>query len=166
MDTATAATEAQNLIENLKFTQDLWVVLVPLALMCIDIATGFVNAWAKHDIRSAIMRQGLARKFGELVIIGIAQLFLYAVGLPKGIASGVSFYIGIMELISICENLDKLGVPIPKFVKRALKSAEDKITKEEKKEETSSEQQDQTKKKTRKRGGKKSEQSDDSPSDV
>ena len=163
MDTATAATEAQNLIENLRFTQDLWVVLVPLALMGIDIATGFVNAWAKHDIRSAIMRQGLARKFGELVIIGIAQLFLFAVGLPKGIASGVSFYIGIMELISICENLDKLGVPIPKFVKRALKSAEDKITKEEKKEERP---QEQTMKKTRKKGGKKNEQSDDTPSDV
>ena len=163
MDTATAATEAQNLIENLRFTQDLWVVLVPLALMGIDIATGFVNAWAKHDIRSAIMRQGLARKFGELVIIGIAQLFLFAVGLPKGIASGVSFYIGIMELISICENLDKLGVPIPKFVKRALKSAEDKIAKEEKKEER---QQEQTMKKTRKKGGKKNEQSDDTPSDV
>lgn len=163
MDTATAATEAQNLIENLKFTQDLWVVLVPLVLMGIDIATGFVNAWAKHDIRSAIMRQGLARKFGELVIIGIAQLFLYAVGLPKGIASGVSFYIGIMELISICENLDKLGVPIPKFVKRALKSAEDKIAKEEK---TETEQQNQATKKTRKKGGKKNEQSDDAPSDV
>lgn len=163
MDTTTAAAEAQNLIESLKFTQDLWVVLVPLVLMCIDIATGFVNAWAKHDIRSAIMRQGLARKFGELVIIGIAQLFLFAVGLPKGIASGVSFYIGIMELISICENLDKLGVPIPKFVKRALKSAEDKITKEEKKEERP---QEQTMKKTRKKGGKKNEQSDDTPSDV
>lgn len=129
-----ATTEAENVISGLKFTQDLWVVLVPLILMAVDIATGFINAWAKHDIKSSIMRQGLARKFGELVIIGIAQLFLYAVGLPKGIASGVSFYIGIMELISICENLDKLGVPIPKFVKRALHSAEEKITNEKSKE--------------------------------
>lgn len=130
-----AAEQAQNLILGFEFTQDLWVVLVPLILMAVDIATGFINAWAKHDIKSSIMRQGLARKFGELVIIGIAQLFLYAVGLPRGIASAVSIYIGIMEMISICENLDKLGVPIPKFVKKALRSAEEKIIHEEKKEE-------------------------------
>lgn len=155
MDVTTAASEAQNVIENLQFTQDLWVVFVPLILMGVDIATGFINAWAKHDIKSSIMRQGLARKFGELVIIGIAQLFLYAVGLPKGIASGVSFYIGLMELISICENLDKLGVPIPKFVKRALHSAEEKLSKE-KKEEVPEE------KPARKKGGRKNAKSDES----
>ena len=32
-----------------------------------------------------------------------------------------------MELISICENLDKMGVPIPKFIKKALRNAEYKI---------------------------------------
>lgn len=156
MDPTTAAAEAQNLIEKLSFTQDLWIVLVPCILMAVDIATGFINAWAKHDIKSSIMRQGLARKFGELVIIGIAQLFLYAVGLPKGIASGVSFYIGIMELISICENLDALGVPIPRFVKRALRSAKEKLSKEdEKKEEVPAP------KKPRKKGGKKDDTKQD-----
>ena len=123
--------------------------------MAVDIATGFINAWAKHDIKSSIMRQGLARKFGELVIIGIAQLFLYAVGLPKGIASGVSFYIGIMELISIMENLDELGVPIPKFVRRALRSAKEKLAKEESSEE------DPETKKSRKKGGKKNDTKQD-----
>lgn len=122
--------EVKDVIQNLHFTKDFWVVVVPCILMAVDIATGFVNAWAKHNIKSAIMRQGLARKFGELVIIGIAQLFFYSLGLSKVIVSGVSFYIGIMELISICENLDKLGVPIPKFIKRALHDAQEKLAKE------------------------------------
>jgi toxin secretion/phage lysis holin len=144
-----ATNEAQNVISSLQFTQDLWVVFVPLILMAADIATGFINAWAKHNIKSAIMRQGLARKFGELVIIAIAQLFLYAVGLPKTIASGVSFYIAIMELISICENLDKLGVPIPKFVKKALHSAEEQITNEKKEENGKSKKKGGTKNDTK-----------------
>lgn len=122
--------EVQEVIQNLRFTRDFWVIVVPCVLMAVDIATGFVNAWSKHSIKSAIMRQGLARKFGELVVIGIAQLFLYSMGLPKVVVSGVSFYIAIMELISICENLDKLGVPIPKFLKMALHDAQDKLTKE------------------------------------
>lgn len=124
--------EVKEIIQNLHFTKDFWIVVVPCILMAIDIATGFVNAWAKHNIKSAIMRQGLARKFGELVIIGIAQLFFYSLGLSKVIVSGVSFYIGIMELISICENLDKLGVPIPRFIKRALHDAQEKMAKEPK----------------------------------
>ena len=123
--------EVKNAIQNLHFTKDFWVVVVPCILMAVDIATGFVNAWAKHSIKSAIMRQGLARKFGELVIIGMAQLFFYSLGLPKAMVSGVSFYIGIMELISICENLNKLGVPIPEFIKKALHDAQDKLSKEQ-----------------------------------
>ena len=31
-----------------------------------------------------------------------------------------------MELISICENLDALGVPIPKFISKALANARKK----------------------------------------
>lgn len=114
-------------LQNLKFSRDFWVVLMPSILMAIDVVTGFVNAWARRIIKSSVMRQGLARKFGELVVIGIAQLFFYAVGMPKYAVVGISTYIILMELISICENLDKLGVPIPKFIKRALTKAEEQF---------------------------------------
>ena len=40
-----------------------------------------------------------------------------------------------MELISICENFEELGVPIPKFIKRALAVTNDKIVNEEKKDD-------------------------------
>lgn len=119
--------DMNELMQNLKFSKDFWVVLMPSILMAIDVVTGFVNAWARSIIKSSVMRQGLARKFGELVVIGIAQLFFYGVGMPKYAVVGISTYIILMELISICENLDKLGVPIPKFIKRALTKAEEKI---------------------------------------
>ena len=114
-------------IQQLRFANDFWVVLMPSILMTIDVITGFVNAWARSNIKSAVMRQGLARKFGELVVIGIAQLFFYGAGMPKYAVMLISTYIILMELISICENLDKLGVPIPKFIKEALTKAEEKI---------------------------------------
>lgn len=116
-----------DVFNKITFANDFWVVMLPAILMALDIITGFVNAWAKNDIKSSVMRQGLARKFGELVIIAIGQLFFYGVGLPKYIVAGISTYIILMELISICENLKKLGVPIPKFIDRALASAEKQI---------------------------------------
>lgn len=116
-----------DVLKQIKFANDFWVVMLPAILMALDIVTGFVNAWSKNDIKSSVMRQGLARKFGELVVIAIGQLFFYGVGLPKYIVAGISTYIILMELISICENLKKLGVPIPKFISRALAGAEKQI---------------------------------------
>lgn len=116
-----------DIFNQVHFANDFWVVLLPAVLMALDIITGFVNAWSKNDIKSSVMRQGLARKFGELVVIAIGQLFFYGVGLPKYVVAGVSTYIILMELISICENLKKLGVPIPKFIDRALANAEKQV---------------------------------------
>ena len=118
-------------MDHLSFSNDVWVVLLPCILMALDIVTGFVNAWIKGEVKSSVMRQGLAKKFGELVVISIAQILLYAVGLPVTAASGVSIYICFMETVSICENLDKLGVPIPNFIKKAMQKAGDKLSGEE-----------------------------------
>ena len=101
--------------------------MLPSILMALDVATGFINAWAKNEIKSSVMRQGLARKFGELTIIAIGQLFFYGIGLPRYCIGFISFYIIFMELVSIAENLDKLGVPIPKFIHKVLSNAENKI---------------------------------------
>ena len=122
-------TEFTEIMNNLNFANNFWVVMMPTILMVLDVATGFVNAWSKREIKSSIMRQGLARKFGELTVIGIGQLFFFGLGLPKYCVGFVSFYIMLMELVSIAENLDKLGVPIPKFIKKVLSNAENKINK-------------------------------------
>lgn len=115
------------ILESLKFTSDFWIVMLPSILMAFDVATGFINAWAKNQIKSSVMRQGLARKFGELTVIAIGQLFFYGLGLPKYYVVFISFYIIIMELVSIAENLDKLGVPLPKAIKKVLNNAEKKM---------------------------------------
>lgn len=119
--------ELTEIMNNLKFTNNFWVVMLPTILMVLDVATGFINAWAKNCIKSSVMREGLARKFGELTIIAIGQLFFFGIGLPRYCVGFISFYIILMELVSIAENLDKLGVPIPKFIKKVLSNAEEKI---------------------------------------
>lgn len=127
--------ELKELVEQFQFSSSFWMVLLPVAMMAIDIVTGFINAWVKGEIKSSILRKGIAKKAGELVIILLGELFVIGMNLPVGICCGISIYIIVMELISIFENLDKLGVPIPKFVSKALHDTAEKINEEDEKED-------------------------------
>lgn len=129
-----------NILDKVKFANEIWVFIIPGVLMVIDILTGSLNAWAKSNFKSFKMREGLVKKCGEITILAIGQLFTIGLVLPTYIMSGISFYIIFMELISICENLQKMGVPIPKFIKKALddteKALEEKESVNSKKEDT------------------------------
>lgn len=122
-------------ISQFHFRNELWVLFIPLGLMAIDILTGIVKAWAKNDFKSAIMRAGLAKKAGEIMILVVGELISYGLMLPDAIMNGVSFYIIFMEIMSILENADELGIPIPKFVKDVINNVDDKLQHGDKKDE-------------------------------
>ena len=107
-------------------------LVLPFSLMVIDFMTGIFNAWATGHLKSYRMREGLNKKFAEISMIVISIIFTWILELPMYIMYGIIAYVIIMELISICENLDKMGVPIPKFIKLALRNAEYKIQNHEK----------------------------------
>ncbi len=111
------------LLQGFKFTNEWWVLILPLSLMLIDFLTGSINAWSNNDFKSKKMRSGLNKKVGEIAIIVIGELFTYSLFLPDYIMTGISGYIILMELTSVLENLNKMGVPIPKFIAQSLSNA-------------------------------------------
>jgi toxin secretion/phage lysis holin len=111
--------------------EDYRPVALPFTLMVIDFLTGIVNAWATGHIKSYKMRTGLNKYFAEICMVIIGLIFTWTLRVPRYIVYGIVCYVSIMELISICENLDKMGVPIPKFIKSALRNAEYKIQNED-----------------------------------
>jgi toxin secretion/phage lysis holin len=114
-------------VEQFHFRNELWVLFIPLGLMAIDVLTGVIKAWAHNDFQSAIMRAGLAKKAGEIMILVVGELISYGMMLPDSIMNGISFYIIFMEIMSIMENLDELGIPIPKFVRDVINNVDDKL---------------------------------------
>lgn len=124
--------EIKELLNTFHFTNDIWTVMLPVILMAIDIITGITNAWIKNELNSSVLRKGLGKKLGEITAILIGEIFVIGFGLTSLVADGISLYVIIMELISICENLEKLGVPIPKFIKNALATANKDIKDDEK----------------------------------
>lgn len=99
-------------------------------MMAIDIVTGFLNAWKKKQVKSSVMRTGLAKKVGEICVILIGVAIVKGTTAPHYILAGLAFYISLMEAVSIAENLDKLGVPIPKWFKKAIGTLKDTIQNE------------------------------------
>lgn len=114
-------------LDRIHFTSVLWVLLLPLALMGLDIITGLVKAWSNEDFKSKKMRTGLSKKIGEIAIIVIGELFQYSLTLPTYIMTCVSLYISFMELMSNVENLNELGVPLPAFLTKVLQSVDDSL---------------------------------------
>ena len=124
-----------NIISQFHFRNELWVLFIPLGLMAIDVLSGVIKAWAHNDFQSSIMRSGLAKKAGEIVILVVGELVSFGLLLPEAVMNGISFYIIFMEIMSILENADALGIPIPKFVKDVINNANDQLQNGHKKEE-------------------------------
>lgn len=114
------------MLQRINFTNRYWVVLLPLVLMAADIITGWIQATVNGTWDSTKMRKGLYRKSGELLIIILAYVISVAVSLPFDVAAFIAGYVIIMELLSVCENLDQAGLPMPTWIiKRLGKVAKD-----------------------------------------
>lgn len=113
-------------IKEITFTHRYWILLLPLILMAADIVTGWIQATINGTWDSTKMRKGLYRKSGELLVIVVTYAVSAAISLPFDAAAFVAGYIIVMEILSVCENLNQAGLPIPTWiVKRLGKVAKD-----------------------------------------
>ena len=112
---------------NLQFTNIWWALILPLILMVLDVITGYYNAWKNEEIDSSKMRDGLGKKCAELCYIVVGFLFKFAFGAGP-IMYFIVIYVCYMEIVSLAENCDKLGVNLPEKLRNKLnnKDKEDK----------------------------------------
>ena len=90
---------------------------VLIACTVIDYITGICKAWRRGEISSEVGFNGIARKVIMFLFVGLANIIdVHMLGNSATLKTAVClFYIG-NEGISIVENAEKLGVPIPKFL--------------------------------------------------
>jgi toxin secretion/phage lysis holin len=129
-----------------------WAVIVWLACVVLDYATGSWAARSNGEWSSAVARAGLWHKLGEIVAVLVAALCDIAIsviiggsGLDLGIAVNtfvtpvVLLWYIITELGSITENADKLGAPVPQWLIKGLEQYKNKLDPEAKQEEKTKE---------------------------
>lgn len=112
--------ELLNLMPKMKFISEFVFYLVPLIFMLCDIVSGLAKAYVQKNIISHKMRSGIIKKCGEMMIIILTAVVVYSVQWPHQIIAIVSVYMILMEIISIMENLDGIGVPIPKWIEKTI----------------------------------------------
>lgn len=116
------------IFEQITFTSQTWVWALPIIMMAFDIVTGYLNAWAKHEIQSSKMRSGIVKKAGEISAILILEIITFAVQIPFDLVKFFSALITFTEINSIIENLDKMGVPIPVWLRSRINNDIDNMT--------------------------------------
>ena len=99
------------------------VIRVLLIVMFFDILTGVAQAVIQKTLDSHIAFNGIAKKAVCLMIVALtytltSQIAGVDAGAPVG-QTVAGFYIAV-EVISILEKADSIGVPIPDFLRTAL----------------------------------------------
>ena len=113
----------------------LGIVSIPIVMlicaMIIDYATGMMAAWTNSELSSKRGVRGIVKKVGYLALVVAAMIldWLISQGLQQinvdlhysvFFAVLVAVWLIINELISTLENLSRMGVPIPNFMKKLI----------------------------------------------
>lgn len=98
------------------------IALCLLAFIVLDIVSGLIAAFTRHDYASSIMRTGLYHKLSEIFAFFFAvvcDILLPYIGitLPLVISKGTAIYIIVMECGSIIENIGKANPDLGKHLK-------------------------------------------------
>lgn len=94
---------------------------VVLAFILSDLLTGLLAALKNKEFKSAIMREGLFNKLGELAALGLAIMCdkfapLVNIELPVDLVVAVAAYLVLMEIGSVLENIRKLSPAAANFL--------------------------------------------------
>lgn len=99
-----------------------------IALQCLVIAialdylSGLIKAYFTKTLSSKIGFKGILKKLGYLILVAVAVLVDRVAGNTGAIRTLVIYYFVANEGLSIIENLSVTNIPIPAFLKNALKN--------------------------------------------
>ena len=104
-------------------------VNVLITFVVIDYIMGVMVAYSKHELSSSIGYNGIARKMAIFCLIGVAHVIdVHVLGDATALRTPVTLFYAANEGISIIENANALGLPIPQFLKTRLLSLKELTT--------------------------------------
>lgn len=103
------------------------LLVVLVTFMAIDYTTGVMCAILEKSLSSEVGFRGLCRKVLILLLVGVGHLLDVAVlGGGAALRTAVIAFYTANEGVSIIENAARLGLPIPKKLRKALAQLKEK----------------------------------------
>lgn len=107
-------------------------LVILVIMMVIDYITGMVSAWINKDLSSREGIIGIVKKICYMALVAVAMgvdwLIYCGISAAKITAAYdmwfgllVAIWLIINEMISVLENLSRIGVPMPLFLTKAVK---------------------------------------------
>ncbi|MEJ8306676.1 phage holin family protein [Saccharibacillus sacchari] len=102
-----------------------------LILVVVDWLTGWAAAWMRGELRSRVGFNGIVRKVAIFAVVAIAHLIDGVLGDMHTFRDAVIFFYLANELLSVVENMGKMGVPMPPIIRNAVHIFENRTKVEE-----------------------------------
>ena len=112
-----------------------------VAVMLLDYISGMTAAWSEKTLSSRYGVIGIVKKVGYIALVAVGMVVDYlltSVLSNVGINLPINYCFGLMvtvlliinELISILENLDRIGIPLPGFLVKVVNKLKNRIDEE------------------------------------
>lgn len=96
------------------------VLEVLLIFVIFDYVTGIIGAGVEGSLSSAVGLRGIGRKVGIFVLVAAAHLVDRVLGNAHLFRDTTIFFYLANELLSIIENIGRIGLPIPPAIGQAV----------------------------------------------
>ncbi|KMY59960.1 holin [Geobacillus stearothermophilus] len=102
-----------------------------LAFVIMDYVTGVLAASKEGTLRSAVGFKRIPKKIMIFVLVAVGHLIDRAVGTNGLFRDATVFFYLANELLSIIENVGRIGLPVPEQIKQAVEVLQGKSEKGE-----------------------------------
>lgn len=100
------------------------LIQVLLILMIFDYISGVIAGYKANKLNSKRAFKGIGKKIMILIVISCSSLLSYILK-NDYIRDAIGIFYVATEIMSIIENAEKCGVPIPNKLKKALEQCRD-----------------------------------------
>ena len=107
------------LINSVLTDQTKILSIIVVVILILEMLSGVLAAIKNKELNSKKFREGLLSKSGYFVQIALVFLVSIMISMPYLLYADL-LWIACSEGVSVLENLSRMGVPIPEFVKNVL----------------------------------------------
>ena len=107
------------LINSVLTDQTKILSIIVVVILILEMLSGVLAAIKNKELDSTKFREGLLSKSGYFVQIALVFLVSIMISMPYLLYADL-LWIACSEGVSVLENLSRMGVPIPEFVKNVL----------------------------------------------